>query len=118
MTSRCWTRRPSVSGRRWPESSSRSLRDPGSPEGSYHGDHRVPAAQDEENLARGERGTFHKSRVSRSEPDRESSCLAESLHRLGVPASESPTQQWERIRAVTVEAAYTIIQLLDTLRIP
>lgn len=38
---------------------------------------------------------------------------AESLHRLGVPASEPPGQQWERIRAVTVEAVYTIIELLQ-----
>lgn len=36
---------------------------------------------------------------------------AESLRRLGVPASDSPTQQWDRIRTVTVEAVYTIIQL-------
>jgi hypothetical protein len=40
---------------------------------------------------------------------------AESLHQLGVPSSESPAQQWERIRAVTVEAIYTIIQLLEPL---
>jgi hypothetical protein len=40
---------------------------------------------------------------------------AESLHRLGVPANESPGEQWERIRAITVEAVYTIIELLQAL---
>jgi hypothetical protein len=40
---------------------------------------------------------------------------AESLHRLGVPASESPGQQWDRIRALTVEAVYAIIELLQQL---
>ena len=40
---------------------------------------------------------------------------AESLHRLGVPSSELPGQQWERIRAVTVEAVYAIIELLQQL---
>ena len=39
----------------------------------------------------------------------------ESLHRLGVPVSDSPTEQWERIRAVAVEALYSIIQLLEPL---
>jgi hypothetical protein len=29
----------------------------------------------------------------------------ESLHRLGVPVSDSPTEQWERIRAVAVGGA-------------
>jgi hypothetical protein len=38
---------------------------------------------------------------------------AESLHRLGVPASDAPTQQWEHIRSVTVEAVYGIIELLQ-----
>ena len=37
----------------------------------------------------------------------------ESLHQLGVPASDSPAEQWERIRAITVEAVYTIIELLQ-----
>ena len=40
---------------------------------------------------------------------------AESLHRLGVPSSESPAQQWERIRSITVGAVYTVIQLLEPL---
>jgi hypothetical protein len=40
---------------------------------------------------------------------------AESLQRLGVPPSESPSQQWDRIRAVAVEAVYTIIELLQSL---
>lgn len=39
----------------------------------------------------------------------------ESLRRLGVPVSDSPTDQWERIRAVAVEALYSIIQLLEPL---
>jgi hypothetical protein len=40
---------------------------------------------------------------------------AESLYRLGVPTSESPGQQWERIRAISVEAVYAIIELLQQL---
>jgi hypothetical protein len=40
---------------------------------------------------------------------------AESLHRLGVPSSESPAQQWERIRSITVGAVYAVIQLLEPL---
>jgi len=40
---------------------------------------------------------------------------AESLQRIGVPPSESPSQQWDRIRAVAVEAVYTIIELLQSL---
>jgi len=37
----------------------------------------------------------------------------EALHRLEVPANESPAEQWERIRSITVEAVYTIIELLQ-----
>lgn len=39
----------------------------------------------------------------------------ESLNRLGVPTSEPPGEQWERIRAITVEAVYTLIELLQQL---
>jgi hypothetical protein len=38
---------------------------------------------------------------------------AEALHRLEVPANEPPAEQWERIRSITVEAVYTIIELLQ-----
>lgn len=40
---------------------------------------------------------------------------AESLQRLGVPSSELPSQQWDRIRAAAVEAVYVIIELLQPL---
>ena len=40
---------------------------------------------------------------------------AESLHRLGVSSNESPAQQWERIRSITVGAVYATIQLLEPL---
>lgn len=40
---------------------------------------------------------------------------AEALHRLEVPANESPAEQWERIRSITVEAVYAIIELLQAL---
>lgn len=39
----------------------------------------------------------------------------EALRMLRMPPNESPEQQWERIRAVTVDAVYTIIQLLEQL---
>jgi len=40
---------------------------------------------------------------------------AEALQRLGVPSSELPGQQWDRIRAAAVEAVYVIIELLQPL---
>jgi len=40
---------------------------------------------------------------------------SESLRRLGVPPGELPGQQWDRIRAATVEAVYVIIELLQSL---
>jgi len=40
---------------------------------------------------------------------------AEALQRLGVPSSELPGQQWDRIRAAAVEATYVIIELVQPL---
>ena len=40
---------------------------------------------------------------------------AESLQRLGIPSSGFPGQQWDRVRAATVEAVYVIIELLQPL---
>jgi hypothetical protein len=40
---------------------------------------------------------------------------AESLRHLGAPPGELPGQQWDRIRAVAVEALYAIIDLLQPL---
>jgi hypothetical protein len=40
---------------------------------------------------------------------------AESLQCLSVPASEAPAQQWERVRAITVDAVYTLVELLQPL---
>lgn len=40
---------------------------------------------------------------------------AESRWRLGVPPSDLPAQQWDRIRSATVEAVYVIIELLQQL---
>lgn len=40
---------------------------------------------------------------------------AERLGRLGVVPGELPAQQWDRIRAVAVEALYTIIELVQPL---
>jgi hypothetical protein len=37
----------------------------------------------------------------------------EALQHLGVPSSELPSQQWDRIRAATVEAVYVLIELLQ-----
>jgi hypothetical protein len=39
----------------------------------------------------------------------------ERLARLGIQPSESPEQQWERVRSASVEALYTIIELLQPL---
>lgn len=40
---------------------------------------------------------------------------AQALQRLGIPSAEPPGRQWDRIRAVAVEAAYTLIELLQPL---
>ena len=40
---------------------------------------------------------------------------AQALQRLGIPSSEPPGQQWDRIRAVAVETIYTLIELLQPL---
>ena len=40
---------------------------------------------------------------------------AESLQRLGIPSSESPGRQWDRVRAAAVDAAYVLIELLQPL---
>jgi hypothetical protein len=70
-------------------------------------------AQDQARAAVGQLVDITRIRNGRLHTD--ASNWAESLHRLGVPASESPGEQWERIRALTVEAVYTIIELLQTL---
>jgi hypothetical protein len=38
-----------------------------------------------------------------------------ALHRLGIPSTELPAQQWDRILATAVEAVYVIIELLQPL---
>jgi hypothetical protein len=40
---------------------------------------------------------------------------AQALQRLGIPSSEPPARQWERIRAAAVEAVYKLIELLQPL---
>lgn len=39
----------------------------------------------------------------------------QALQRLGIPSAEPPGQQWDRVRAITVEATYTLIELLQPL---
>ena len=40
---------------------------------------------------------------------------AQAMQRLGIPSAEPPGRQWDRIRAVAVEAVYTLIELLQPL---
>lgn len=74
---------------------------------------RLPAgpAQEQARAAVGQLVDINRIRNGRLHTD--ATNWAESLRRLGVPSSEPPAQQWERIRAVTVEAVYTVIELLQ-----
>jgi hypothetical protein len=54
-------------------------------------------------------------RIRNGRLDTDATNWAEALHRLGIPSSESPTRQWDRIRAITVAAVYTMIELLQPL---
>jgi hypothetical protein len=71
------------------------------------------SAKDQARAAVGQLIDINRIRNGRLHTD--TSNWARSLHQLGVPASESPAEQWERIRAITVEAVYTIIELLQPL---
>jgi hypothetical protein len=76
---------------------------------------RLPSgsAQDQARAAVGQFIDINRIRNGRLHTD--ATNWAEALQRLGVPSSESPTQQWERIRSAAVAAVYTIIELLQPL---
>jgi hypothetical protein len=70
-------------------------------------------AQDQAQAAVGRLTDINRIRNGRLHTD--ATNWAESLQRLGVSSSELPGQQWDRVRAATVEAVYVIIELQQQL---
>jgi hypothetical protein len=76
---------------------------------------RLPSAAEHEKAREAIGQLMDVNRIRNGRLHADASNWAESLRRLGVPASELPSQQWDRIRGITVDAVYVIIESLQPL---
>lgn len=76
---------------------------------------RLPSAAEHEKAREAIGRLMDVNRIRNGRLHTDASNWAESLRRLGVPTSEPPSQQWDRIRGITVDTVYVIIELLQPL---